>query len=78
MIKLELLRLMRQVILDYLIRLCKNECSTNDTQKFPNMLSLIPPLQDDEQDLSCDVESLFTNIPIEATINYMIDQVYVL
>ena len=69
---------MRQVILDYLIRLCKNECSINDTQKFPNMLSLIPPLQDDEQDLSCDVESLFTNIPIEATINYMIDQVYVL
>ena len=41
------------------------------------MLSSIPPLQDDEEDVSYDVESLFTNIPIEELINYIIDQIYV-
>ena len=48
-----------KVISDYLRPLCKNEYSINDTQKFPNMLSSIPPLQDDEEDVSYDVESLF-------------------
>ena len=38
------------------------------------MLSSIPPLQDD---VSYDVESLFTNIPIEETINYTNEQIYV-
>ena len=42
------------------------------------MLSSIPPLQDHEEDVSYDVESLFTDIPIEETINYIIEQVYVL
>ena len=46
-------------------------------KKFPSMLSLIPPLQDDEEDVSYDVESLFTNIPIQETINYITEQVYV-
>ena len=55
---------MRKVILDYLRPLCKNEYSINDTQKFPSMLSSIPPLQDDEEEVLHDVESLFTNIPI--------------
>ena len=40
------------------------------------MLSSIPPLQDDEKDVSYDVESLFTNMPIEETINYMTEQIY--
>ena len=40
------------VISDYLRPLCKNEYSINDTQKFPSMLSSIPPLQDDEEDVS--------------------------
>ena len=52
-------------ILDYLRPLCKNEYSINDTHKFPSMLSSIPPLQDYEEDISYDVESLLTNIPIE-------------
>ena len=30
------------------------------TQKFPGMLSSIPSLQDDEDDVSYDVDSLFT------------------
>ena len=49
--------------------LYKNEYSINDTQKFPSMLSSIQPLQDDKEDVSYDVEALFTNIPIEETIN---------
>ena len=66
-----------KVVSDYLRPLCKNEYSTNDTQKFPSMLSSIPLLQDDEEDLSYDVESLFTNILIQETINYIIEQIYV-
>ena len=31
-------------------------------KKLPNLLSSILPLQDDEKDVSYDVESLFTNI----------------
>ena len=41
------------------------------------MLSSIPLLQNDEKDVSYNDESLFTNIPIEETINYVIDQNYV-
>ena len=41
------------------------------------MLSSVPPLQDDEEDVSYDVESLFINIPIQETINYIIEQLYV-
>ena len=44
-----------KAILDYLRPLCKNEYSINDTQKFPTMLSSIPPLQDDEEEVSYDV-----------------------
>ena len=41
------------------------------------MLSSIPPSQDDEEAVSRDVESLFTNDPIEELINYIIEQIYV-
>ena len=49
------------------------------------MLSSILPLQDDEEEVSYDVESLFTNIPIQETIyniekirlNYKVEQIYV-
>ena len=40
------------------------------------MLYSIPPLQDNQEDVY-DFESLFTNIPIEETINYIIEQIYV-
>ena len=62
-----------KVISDNIRPLCKNEYFINDTQKFPNMLSSIPPLEDDEEDVSYDVESLFTNIPVEKTTNYIND-----
>ena len=57
--------------------MCKNEYSVDDMQKFSNMLSSILPLQDDQEDLSYDDESLFTNIPIEETINDTIEQIYI-
>ena len=41
------------------------------------MLFLIPPLQDDKECVSYDAESLFTDIPIEETIKYIIEQIYV-
>ena len=41
------------------------------------MLSSVPSLQDDEEDISYDVESLFTNIPMEETINYITEQIHV-
>ena len=47
---------------DYLRPLCKNQYSIDDTEKFPNMLSSIPLLQDVKEDVPCYVESLFTNI----------------
>ena len=40
------------------------------------MLSSIPPLQGEEEDVSYDVEPLFTNILIQETINYNIEQIY--
>ena len=65
------------VISDYLRPLFKNEYSINDIQKFPNIISSIQPLQEEEEDVSYYVESLFTNIEIEDTINYIINQIYV-
>ena len=67
-----------KVISDYLRPLCKNEYSINDTQKLIHKHVIFKStLQDDEEDVSYDVESLFTNIPIEETINYIIEQIYV-
>ena len=66
-----------KVTSDYLRPLCKTEYFINDTKKFPSMFSSILPLQDDEGDVSYDVEILFTNISIEKTMNYIIEQIYV-
>ena len=66
-----------KVISHYLRPLCTNEYFINNTQKFPNLLPSIPLLQGDEVDVSYDVESLFTNFPIEETINYITDKIYV-
>ena len=39
------------------------------------MLSSLSQLLDDEKDVSCNIESLFTNIPIKDTIQYIIKQI---
>ena len=43
------------------------------TQSFSADIKNIPPLQEDEEDVSYDVESLFTNITINETIDYVLD-----
>ena len=40
------------------------------------MLSNLPPLLNDEEDVFDCEESLFTNIPIRDTIEYIIKQIY--
>ena len=41
-----------QVISQYLKSLCKNEFTINDTQSFSGDIKNIPPLQEDEEDVS--------------------------
>ena len=65
-----------QVISQSLKPLYKNEFTINNTQSFSEDIKNIPPSQEDEEDLSYDVESLFTNIPINETIDYILDQIY--
>ena len=65
-----------KLISNYLKSLRLNEYSISDTQQFPNMLSNLPPLLNDEEDVFDCEESLFTNIPIRDTIEYIIKQIY--
>ena len=65
-----------QVISQYLKPLCKSEFKINDTQSFAVDIKNIQPLQEDEEDISYDMELLFTNIPINETIDYILDQIY--
>ena len=46
------------------------------TQSFSTDIKNIPPLQEDEEDVSYYMESLSTNIPIDETIDYVLDQIY--
>ena len=79
MIRLDRLRTMQQklyrIIWDPYVKM--NIQSMISNQKFPSMSYSIPSLHDQEEDVSYDVESLFINIPIEKTINYIIEQIYV-
>ena len=65
-----------QVISQYLTPLCKNEFTINDTQSFSADIKNILPLLENEEDVSYDVASLFTNIPINEKIDYILDQIY--
>ena len=66
-----------QVSSNYLKPLCKNYSTISDTYSFSRGLSTLPPLEEDEGNVSCDVESLFTNIPVSETAHYIIDQIYI-
>ena len=54
----------------------KNEFVINNTQDFPAILNNTP-LSEDEEDVSYDVELLFTNIPIKDTIDFICEEIYV-
>ena len=64
------------LIANYLKPLCQNEHKIDDTQSFPSMLKQQTPLSLDEEYESYDVESLFTNIPVDETISYIINEIY--
>ena len=40
------------------------------TQIFSAEIKYLPPLNDDEGDVSYNIRSLFTDIPVEETMNY--------
>ena len=64
------------VMSQYLKPLCENEYKINDTQTFASMIKNQAPLSSDKEYVSYDVDSLFTNIPVEETIEYIIHQIY--
>ena len=63
-----------KVISKYLKPLTKNEFIINSTQDFPAMLNNIP-IPEDEEDVSYDVELLFTNIPIKDMIDFICEEI---
>ena len=65
-----------KVIGAYLKPLAFNEYKINDCLKFPDMIKALPPLQKNKEYVSYDVESLFTNIPLKETIDYLIHKIY--
>ena len=56
--------------------LARNEFTISDTLAFPELLKNIEN-SDDYEDVSYDVESLFTSIPIKETIDYIIHKIYI-
>ena len=54
----------------------KNKFVINNTRDFPTILNNVP-ISEDEEDVSYDVESLFTNTPLKDTIDFICEEVYV-
>ena len=65
-----------QVITNYLKPLCQNNYKIANTQSLPSMLKEQTPLILDEEYVLDDLESLFTNIPVDETISYIIYEIY--
>ena len=65
-----------KVVAKYLTPLSKNKYSIDDTLTFPDLLKNAEE-SDDYEDVSYDVENLFTSIPVKETINYIIQKIYV-
>ena len=65
-----------QILAEYLGPLNDSKYIIKDTLKFPSILEE-NRLEQDEEDISYDVESLFTNVPIDETIEYILDEIYV-
>ena len=63
-----------KVIANYLRPLSKNQCTISDTLKFLELLKSADPSANYE-DVSYDVESLFTSIPVVETIEYILKRI---
>ena len=66
-----------KVIDEYLKRLACNEYEIEDFLKVPYILKVLPPLQNDEEYISYDVDSLFTNIPLKKIIDCIMHKIYI-
>ena len=64
-----------KVIANYLRPLSKNQYTISDTLKFPDLLKCADTNANYE-DVSYDVESLFTSIPVAETIEYILNRIY--
>ena len=65
-----------KVVAQFLKPLARNEFTISDTLAFPELLKNIEN-SDNYEDVSYDVESLFTSIPIKETIDYIIHKIYI-
>ena len=54
-----------EFLAEYLQPLAINQYTIMNTQTFPSLIGSLPPLQPDEEDVSYDIESLFTNVPVK-------------
>ena len=63
------------MVSQYLKPLAHNKYVIKDSLKFPELLKS-KPLQEDEEDVSYDVESLFTSIPVRETIDFILCEIY--
>ena len=67
-----------QVISEYLKHLYeKNDFIIKNTQDFAQLIRVQPPLEENEEYVYYDVESLFTNVPIHDTIKYKLEEIYI-
>ena len=65
-----------KLIAKYLAPLSKNEYVIDNTLVFPSLIKKATVKLDDEEDISYDVDSLFTSIPVAETIAYIIEEIY--
>ena len=65
-----------QVVAKYLRPLSKNKYFIDHALTFPDLLKNAEE-SDDYEDVSYDVENLFTSIPVKETIDYIIQKIYV-
>ena len=56
--------------------LCQNKYKIEDMQSFLSMLEQQKPLSLGEEYVLWDVHSVFTNIPVDETISYIINEIY--
>ena len=64
-----------KVIAEYSKPLTKNELVITNTQQFPSMLNNLP-FSEGEEDVSYDVDLLFTSIPVKETIDFIGNEIY--
>ena len=67
-----------QFLAEYPKPLCsRNNYIIKNTQEFPMFLKQQEPLLSDEEYIFYDVDSLFTNVKVHETIDYILHEIYV-